>query len=156
MKTPVHLALFVAVSFVPNLAFGCQCAEPTKSFRAAATRAENVFVGRAVVTKTRNAQGMADWPVQTVRFDVEHVWRGEVAEQVVLETGLSSCDFYFESGRTYVVFLSHGVDSRLQAHECDPTGVVNSAAVVSGELGLPSKPKSLSFLQKLRLWWLAL
>ena len=120
----------------PQPAFACSCPMPTSN-EVFAPRAAMVFTG--VVTRvSANPLGVicgssAD-PV-SVEFDVETVYKGDVARTIAVHTVASgaSCGFTFEQGKRYTVF-PWAINGKLDAGLC--RGNVEGT-IVAREYGLP-------------------
>ena len=115
-------------------ALGCVCvgepnitpekirADRAKAFEEAAT----VFSGEVVMLDRF-----------TVRFRVEKIWKGPLAEEISMLTGakdngdgtlnISSCDYGFTKGERYLVY-AYGPPGELKTHVCSRTTQMKYAA----------------------------
>jgi hypothetical protein len=132
----VLIAVGVAIGG-PQPAVACSCPSPTTG-DAYAARATAVFTG--VVTRVSAPPfgfvcSSSSDPV-SVEFDVETVFKGDVAKTIVVHTVASgaSCGYTFERGKRYTVFprTLHG---ELNAGMCQ--GNVEGT-IIASEYGLPA------------------
>jgi hypothetical protein len=136
-RAPIQQALLAAIVTVfPAVASrpaqACSCAPPEA--------AEEAFKGSTAVF-LGTVRSVAATPIATsygpaveVALDVARVWKGEVSRNQVVVTpnGGSTCGFPFETGRTYLVYVTRN-DHGLWATLCSNTRATNQAA---DELGL--------------------
>ena len=106
---------------------GCFCAPgPTceDTWKAAA-----VFVGTVVAIDKRELTNREDHYSSQVKIVVEESFRGDVGIQVVLLTGMSTCDVYFKVGQQYLVYAQKSsVESRLTTSICTRTRLLSEAS----------------------------
>ena len=106
---------------------GCMCLPgPTceDTWKAAA-----VFVGTVVAIDKRQPTNREDHYSNQVRISVEESFRGDVGIQVVLLTGMSSCDLHFQLGEQYLVYAQKSsVENRLTTSICTRTRLLSEAS----------------------------
>jgi hypothetical protein len=112
-----------------NLAFACECVEPTKSPEEAFSEAEAVFSGKVTAIAVRAGQFDSE---KVVSLDVERAWKGvsndtdTVNVTTVSNEGL--CGFPFEENREYLVYAySREGDVPLRVDICGGTAPIESA-----------------------------
>ncbi len=123
--------LFAALG--PNDAAACECSGPLNA--AGAHSASVIFQGRVTRITLRPQQQLdIDFyrDQAEVEFEVVRAWRGDVAQRMVISTGLGGgdCGFEFRVGWVYVV-------------PAEPFGGVLSTGICSGVEDLWSDPPSL-------------
>jgi hypothetical protein len=114
-----------------------QASETTK-VRRARGEASAVFSGR-VVELIRPA----DAHFFRVRFHVDRVWKGSVAAEAIVETGLGSgdCGYSFSKDETYLVYAYSGESGGpLGTNICQRTRLLSAAAADTRALGRGRKP----------------
>ena len=114
-----------------------------KEYRKSANDALNAFSG---LTDEQRAGA----EVLVYKFQVENWWKGNSAKEVVLftdtvklangETGVSSCDFPFEIGKSYLVY-AFKVENDLSTNYCTRTKLLEKAGDDLKLLGKGWKPK---------------
>jgi hypothetical protein len=152
----VNRTIVIAVTallLLPAAADACMCAaspeakttaQITAEVKAAVEKAAAVFSGRAI-----GADPMS------VTFLVDNVWKGRATRVFMMSTGavdngdgtltVSSCDFSFHEGRSYVVFAHPGRDGgALQAYSCEFTADLKDAPDTPGYLDRVAERKVLS------------
>jgi hypothetical protein len=149
----VIIAAVTAVLFRPVAAAACVCAASPEAKTTAQITAEvkEAVQGAAAVFsgKVIGADPMS------VTFLVDNVWKGPVTRVFMMSTGaidngdgtltVSSCDFSFHEGRSYVVFAHPGRDSgALRAYSCEFTADLKDASDTPGYLDRVGERKVLS------------
>jgi hypothetical protein len=141
MMPPIRFLLFLVFSV--TAAKACSCAPPppmARSYRSIAEwhvdRMPVIFEGQVDGIKVRG------WPIKpvagetisvvprlTVTFSAVHLYRGEIAADVVVETGLGGgdCGFHFETGESYLVFAWKEENGRLTTSICSGTELLEDA-----------------------------
>jgi hypothetical protein len=134
--TRIVIVAVTALLVRPVAAAACTCAaspeakttaQITAEVKAAVQGAAAVFSGKVI-----GADPMS------VTFLVDHVWKGSVTRVFMMSTGaidngdgtltVSSCDFSFHEGRSYVVFARPGGDGGvLRAYSCELTADLKDA-----------------------------
>jgi hypothetical protein len=140
------LVLAIAIFLTPKASEACSCVDIQRTeeqraeeFRAEYGRAIAVFVGRATGDDGYQAT-----------FEVRRVWKGDLSERAVVQTGvrpanpgvvtISSGDYHFAAGKTYLVF-AYGTASQLKSQCCSPTNQVDLAAEALQRLKSIASPR---------------
>lgn len=76
----------------------------------------------------------------TVRLRVFHSWKGDVAEEVEVETSIGggTCGYGFEVGESYLVYARQGKSGRITVNSCSRTVELRHAIDDVAALGPPS------------------
>jgi hypothetical protein len=120
------------------------------SVKGAAKEAVAVFLGKAVAQEYLG-RSVGSGESIAYRFKVERVWKGEVAEEVLLVTqqvrlpnGLISFldeDFIPREGERYLVFAYRGEGGRLTTLTCSRSHTLEKNDEDMSMLGVSHKPK---------------
>lgn len=78
----------------------------------------------------------------TVRFAVDHVWKGQLSSEVVITTGAGGgdCGYRFEPGSRYVVYCYGAAIDRLSTNICTRTSAERNADDDLRYLGPAQRP----------------
>lgn len=116
-----------------------------------AQEAAAVFSGKAVAQEYVG-RSVGSGESIAYRFKVERVWKGEVAEEMLLYTqqvrfpnGLISFldeDFIPQQGERYLVFAYRGEGGRFTTRTCSRSRKLEKADADLGVLGVGHKPKN--------------
>ncbi len=82
--------------------------------------------------------GDRDEPITASRVVVkpQRVWKGKPGTSITLLTGVTNCDYSFEPGGTYLIYVEKSVQpEELTATICKPTKRYRDAAADRKELG---------------------
>jgi hypothetical protein len=91
-------------------------------------KATAVFVGTVVAIDKRQPTNREDIYSNQVKIIVEESFRGDVGIQVVLLTGMSTCDVYFKVGQQYLVYAQKSsVENQLTTSICTRTRLLSEA-----------------------------
>lgn len=128
------LFLFVGV----ESAQACSCVPPPPPSEAVAA-SDAVFLGKVIKTR-RTGSGINEGNLLAT-FRVRHIVKGDLQEDVVIETGPNSaaCGVPFEKGKEYLVYASMQ-DGQLRTHLCTRTALVESASTDIEELEIEDLP----------------
>jgi hypothetical protein len=132
MKTMKFVLASVSLLFLYDAAYACRC-QPTKP-SSDTSRYAAVFSGKVVEAGFKQLPDGA-WQY-TITFEVGRVWKGEAKKRITLINRLTSCDFHFRKGESWLIFastLSGG--SRLTTSQCSRTGLVSKREADMGLLG---------------------
>ena len=135
----MNTAKYLLVSFALLLlsydaAFACRCLrkKPSRDLSHFAT----VFTGK--VTEVDHRSGKT-------KFQVDRIWKGARAGEIVISGGNSSCDWYFEKGESYLVYALSSPETRTYTtHKCTRTGRLADATEDLEVLGEGQAPSSQS------------
>ncbi|MCA0754157.1 hypothetical protein KP806_03800 [Paenibacillus sp. N4] len=129
----------LAANVWPGKAAACTCAEPV-SVQEIKQRSHAVFEGKAVSVK-ESSLALFGSSSKAVSFQVNEVWKGQVAPTItVITAGASdSCGFAFEEGERYLVYASER-DGNLEAGLCGGTMHQSAAGEQLAVLGNGSVP----------------
>ena len=120
------LCSFLFLTFGVADVHGCFCAPGPAcedTWKAAA-----VFVGTVVAIQKREPTNREDHSSNLVKISVEESFRGDVGIQVVLLTGMSTCDVNFKQGQQYLVYAQKSsVENRLTTSTCTRTRLLSEA-----------------------------
>ena len=147
------MAFIICLVLAAAEVFACSCVELSDvSFNDRVNNAVNgaamVFAGKVVGFEYRKGvpgrfrqpskddQGRdIEWETKFVKFKAERWWAGEPATEVFLATdegrsstgigSASSCDFYFEVGKTYLVY-AHRDRNAFRTHSCTRTSLLSN------------------------------
>lgn len=74
-----------------------------------------------------------------VHFEVFHVWKGQVGEEIQVRTqfGGGTCGYTFRLGESYLVYASHITDKQIAVHQCSRTSRLRGALEDISVLGPP-------------------
>ncbi|HEX9223907.1 MAG TPA: carboxypeptidase-like regulatory domain-containing protein [Candidatus Acidoferrales bacterium] len=114
------MAALISLAFCPGV-LACGCAPPAENLtmydlvKQSVDRADLVFIG---VPTALHGDGKSEDTDDLVIFDASKVFKGEQAAQVRVHSGvgttsMSSCGYWFEVSKTYLVFASHYGDFAL-------------------------------------------
>jgi len=141
----VALALLLLLTTLllaaPVPAYACSCVEGTPP-RQALDRAAAVFAGTVLDVNTF-ALPLLDNSLQPVRvtFEVNQVWKGEVAGRAVIRTAQDSaaCGYDFAAGTAYLVYAYQSEDG-LATGLCERTTEITNAGEDLAVLGIGDAP----------------
>ena len=92
-------------------------------------KAAAVFVGTVVAIEKRQLTNREDPYSNQVKISVEESFRGVVGNEVVLLTGMGSCDVYFKVGQQYLVYAQKSsIENRLTTSTCTRTRLLAEAS----------------------------
>jgi hypothetical protein len=92
-------------------------------------KAAAVFVGTVVAIEKRQLTNREDPYSNQVKISVEESFRGVVGNEVVLLTGMGSCDVYFKVGQQYLVYAQKSsIENRLTTSTCTRTRLLSEAS----------------------------
>ncbi len=92
-------------------------------------KAEAVFVGTVVAIDRNQSTNREDHYSNQVKITVEEPFRGDVGIQIVLLTGMSTCDVNFKVGQQYLVYAQKSsVENRLTTSICTRTRLLSEAS----------------------------
>jgi len=141
------IVVAVSILLLPKSSEACSCIDVQRSgeqraddFRAEYGRATAVFVGRVTGDDGYEAT-----------FEVQQVWKGDLSERVTVQTGvrpanpdvvtISSGDYHFAAGQTYLVF-AYGIVSQMKSRCCSPTNQIGVAAEALERLKSIASPRA--------------
>jgi len=135
------LLLTALLLAAPAPAYACSCVEGTPPGQAL-DRSAAVFAGTVldVDTPALSLLGNSLRPVR-VTFQVNQVWKGEVAERIVIRTAQDSaaCGYNFSAGTAYLVY-AHQSEDGLATGLCERTTELANAGEDLAVLGLGEAP----------------
>jgi len=142
MRTMKFVLASVSLLFLYDAAYACRCVprQPSSDISQYAA----VFSGKVVEVGFKQPPSGA-WKY-TITFEVGRVWKGETKKRITLIARLTSCDFGFREGESYLVFastLSGG--SVLTTTQCSRTGLISEREkdlVLLGEGKVPAEGKT--------------
>ncbi len=123
-KSPLFaMALLVNLAFLgtaPERVYACSCAQ-NSSPQTALRQADAVFIGTAIAVSPYNEEAQ-NVPIEAM-FTVTDAWKGIKTATVTVETGAHSgmCGFYFEVGKSYMVYADKNQDGTLETSLCSRT-----------------------------------
>lgn len=123
--------LFTAIVIVSpalvNVARACQCLErqpPCADY----WRADAVFIGTATDISPAFGDYESYGSDRTVRFSLEHAYRGIEGQAVELVNWINSCEYQFEKGKKYFVYAYRNQrNNTLGTHGCSRTREISRA-----------------------------
>ena len=132
MKTMKFVLASVSLLFLYDAAYACRCV-PSKPSSDTSPYAA-VFSGKVVEAGFKQLPNGV-WQ-DTTTFEVDRVWKGEAKKRITLLSRLTSCDFVFSKGESWLVFAStlsggHG----LTTSQCSRTGLISERKKDLGLLG---------------------
>ncbi|MFC4596917.1 hypothetical protein [Cohnella hongkongensis] len=135
-------ALAGGLAAAPGTAYACSCAAPP-SVQEEMARKTAIFSGR-VTQVIKPDKEVVDSSVDLVKikFDVDRVWKGELARQTTVYTsiGSESCGYVsFEPGTSYLV-SAYGSPDRLETGMCELTKPAEHAGADIQQLGAGREP----------------
>ena len=135
--------VFTVLALAPACpAYACSCIQPPPPKESLA-QAAAVFQGEVVeVGALEPVNGMVNTAdMIQVTFNVNQVWKGEIAEVTTLTTAGSSasCGFEFQPGQSYLVYADL-VEGQLNASLCSRTAPVDLAGEDLQALGEGTAP----------------
>lgn len=131
-----RLKILLAVAFVLSAISGasaCACSSSTPC--EATANADAVFVAQTVNT-FRAARELRDWndetktvtrSVSVATLKIGEVFFGISSETVDLWSENTTCDYTFETGKTYLVFASRDPDGKWSTYACSHTDLLENA-----------------------------
>lgn len=139
------LLLTTLLLAAPAPAYACSCVEGMPP-RQALDRAAAVFAGTVLDVDTF-ALPLLDNSFRPVRvtFEVNQVWKGEVAERAVIRTAQDSaaCGYNFAAGTAYLVYAYQSEDG-LATGLCERTIELTNAGEDLAVLGIGEAPLTAS------------
>lgn len=124
------MALVGLVLLFGQTAWACSCVATNEdlSLREKVESAKNmaaaVFTGKVLeITKVSNSQN-------SVKFEIDLVWKGVDDSEVSLVTGSQSgadCGFAFETGKNYLVYAFEHEDGALGTNICQRTNLAEDS-----------------------------
>ena len=135
------LALLGALAVAPPCETGlCSCAG-RPDVPSALQSADAVFTGRVVsVRNTHPWWRRESDPRRRVTLRVDRAWKGVDSRTVVMITRMiSTCEFRFRRGESYLVFAHQRQDGGLGTSICSRTTTIDRAAGDVRDLGEPAR-----------------
>jgi hypothetical protein len=132
MKTMKFVLASVSLLFLYDAAYACRCVPSKPS--SDTSRYAAVFSGKVVEAGFKQLPNGV-WQ-DTTTFEVDRVWKGEAKKRITLISRLTSCDFVFRKGESWLVFAStlSGGDG-LTTSQCSRTGLISERKKDLGVLG---------------------
>jgi hypothetical protein len=118
----------------------CRCAQ-SPAVAEARAEAAAVFTGTVVSVRPGRVNSGDDHPHPTHQavLRVHSVWKGVASDTVVVATTASMCGFWFEPGKSYLVYASPWGDAPLTTSICGRTKPLDRAGADLRALGEPSR-----------------
>lgn len=118
--------------------YACSCIMPGTP-QEEVTRSDAVFSGK--VTQQTPAAGLDGSEAIKVSFEVGQVWKGQIPQELLLETSGSSasCGYTFENGKEYLVY-AYSNEGQLSVNLCSRTALVADAQEDLTALGQSTVP----------------
>jgi hypothetical protein len=130
----IFAIVLLALVYCPT-ASACGCIHPEnltmhELVKRAADSADTVFLG---VPRTLHGDGKTEETDDLVVFDVQTVFKGGQVRQLAVHSGIgttwaSSCGYFFEVGKSYLVFSYH-LETSLMVAACSFTAPTESSDV---------------------------
>lgn len=135
-KIKLHnlIIIFIAIFFFHSIAEACTCGE-TKPCEANAA-AFAVFVGKVTKLSTSKVNGYVPSNAMSTTFtsnrpvarlQIEETFRGVKGNEVDVFGEETTCDYYFEQGKSYLVYAIKGKDGDLYTSVCSRTSPIAEA-----------------------------
>ena len=111
-------------------ALACSCARML-TISEAAQKADGIAIGRAYRVINDN-----EAYIQETHFKLKKVWKGKFGPQLLtrMNSLCCTCEYFFEEGRTYLLYLYKQKDGYYVTYECTRTMTLDRAAADIKEL----------------------
>ena len=121
---------YVFICMAERSVSACDCARPG-SPKEELQRADAVFVGEVISSKTENGY-------QIFEFKVERFWKGAITKAALVNSGSGYCRYRFNLGEKYIVYALG--KASLSTSICTRTKSLNSASEDLKDLGEGKRP----------------
>ncbi|RAV11906.1 hypothetical protein [Paenibacillus contaminans] len=134
------LCVLFVICMPSSPAYACSCAAP-KPANERVAQYDAVFTGKVIAKKEETSWALrARETNEAVLLEVDSVWKGLSESQVIVRTDLSSCQFDFQVGQSYLVYAGSWGGKPLSTHICSGSAELTAAAADLQALGSGAKP----------------
>ena len=130
------LSMLLLATTAPCETAFCRCRPITPE--EAAERAEAIFTATVVSVHDLPSAGPGGAPFgQQARMRVHAAWKGVEAPEIIVKSGMTSCDFIYRPGDRYLIYGHADADGAFHASYCGGSRRTEPGAENAGGLGLP-------------------